>query len=188
MGRKTHSHVTRNTKPKSLIGMAIENTLSNSPAEHFYVEPVIEQSQTFNKVISHVSDCIEDPEVFKATRSVEAFCDLLEDVVDRFENNCAVIHHADLEICDLLHEAELLPSFSAKDGYKFYNKVRTARLKRRTAKTENVILTPVYNFAKTNGFAVNDIRKLKDQCAKANSDILNAHYVYRIQDNENPID
>lgn len=186
MGRKTHSANTRNTKPKSLIGQAIENTLSNT-ARYMPIaaQPPVPPS---SKVIGHMNDCIDDPNIFKATSSVEAFCSLLEDVVDRFENNCAVIHHADLEICDLLHEAELLPPFSAKDGYKFYNKVRTARLKRRTAKTENVILTPVYNFAKTNGFAVNDIRKLKDQCAKANSDILNAHYVYRIQDNENPID
>ena len=186
MGRKTHSANTRNMKPKSLIGQAIENTLSNTAR---YM-PIAAQPPvtTSSKVIGHMNDCIDDPNIFRATSSVEAFCSLLEDVVRRFESNCDIVHNADLEICDLLHEAELLPSLSAKDGYKFYNKVRTARLKRRTAKTENAILAPVYNFVKTNGIAVNDIRKLKDQCAKSNLDVLNAHYVYRIQEDPYVVD
>ena len=191
MSRKTHNRSTRNTRPKSLIGKAIENTLSTSSDFYFSSPPTIKadlSTQIHVKTIEHANDCIEDPNVFKATNSVESFCNLLEDVAFRYNQNSNIIHQADLEICDLLHEAELLPSMNARDGYKLYSKLRAARIRRRTAKTENAILTPVYDFVAGNGYAVEDIKRLKEQCAKAHSDALNAHYVYRVQEDKHIVD
>ena len=71
---------------------------------------------------------------------------IFKDVVEKYEDNLAIIKRAEDELNDLYHEIELSNPKDMYKGYLVYNEIRNIRIRRRTAKEENELLKDMYDY------------------------------------------
>ena len=93
---------------------------------------------------------------------------IFKDVVEKYEDNLAIIKQAEDELNDLSHEIELSSPKDMYKGYLVYKEIREVRIRRRTAKEQNELLKDMYDyFISQNGQAFkNKIQSLQGNSVK----------------------
>lgn len=74
---------------------------------------------------------------------------IYQDVIKIYERNLEVIKETEEELNDLYHEAELSEPKDMYKGYLVYKAIRDTRIRRRTAKEENELLSDMYDYLKS---------------------------------------
>lgn len=74
---------------------------------------------------------------------------IYQDVIRNYERNIEIIKQTEEELNDLYHEAELSSPKDMYKGYLVYKAIRDARIRRRTAKEENELLSDMYDYLKS---------------------------------------
>lgn len=74
---------------------------------------------------------------------------IYQDVIRNYERNIEIIKQAEDELNDLYHEAELSEPKDMYKGYLIYKAIRDTRIRRRTAKEENELLSDMYDYLKS---------------------------------------
>jgi hypothetical protein len=74
---------------------------------------------------------------------------IYQDVIKNYERNLEIIKQTEEELNDLYHEAELSSPKDMYKGYLVYKAIRETRIRRRTAKEENELLSDMYDYLKS---------------------------------------
>lgn len=74
---------------------------------------------------------------------------IYQNVVQNYERNLEIIKQTEEELNDLYHEAELSSPKDMYKGYLVYKAIRDTRIRRRTAKEENELLSDMYDYLKS---------------------------------------
>lgn len=74
---------------------------------------------------------------------------IYQEVIRNFERNLEIIKQTEEELNDLYHEAELSSPKDMYKGYLVYKAIRDTRIRRRTAKEENELLSDMYDYLKS---------------------------------------
>ena len=74
---------------------------------------------------------------------------IFQNVVKEYEHNLEIIKQSEEELNDLYHEAELSSPKDMYKGYLVYKAIRDTRIRRRTAKEENELLSDMYDYLKS---------------------------------------
>lgn len=74
---------------------------------------------------------------------------IYQNVVQNYERNLEIIKQTEDELNDLYHEAELSSPKDMYKGYLVYKAIRDTRIRRRTAKEENELLSDMYDYLKS---------------------------------------
>lgn len=74
---------------------------------------------------------------------------IYQDVIRNYERNLEIIKQTEEELNDLYHEAELSEPKDMYKGYLVYKAIRDTRIRRRTAKEENELLSDMYDYLKS---------------------------------------
>lgn len=74
---------------------------------------------------------------------------IYQNVVQNYERNLEIIKQTEEELNDLYHEAELSSPKDMYKGYLMYKAIRDTRIRRRTAKEENELLSDMYDYLKS---------------------------------------
>ena len=74
---------------------------------------------------------------------------IYQDVIKNYERNLEIIKETEEELNDLYHEAELSEPKDMYKGYLVYKAIRDTRIRRRTAKEENELLSDMYDYLKS---------------------------------------
>ena len=74
---------------------------------------------------------------------------IFQNVVKEYEHNLEIIKQSEEELNDLYHEAELSNPKDMYKGYLVYKAIRDTRIRRRTAKEENELLSDMYDYLKS---------------------------------------
>jgi hypothetical protein len=74
---------------------------------------------------------------------------IYQDVIKNYERNLEIIKQTEDELNDLYHEAELSSPKDMYKGYLVYKAIRDTRIRRRTAKEENELLSDMYDYLKS---------------------------------------
>lgn len=74
---------------------------------------------------------------------------IYQDVIRNYERNLEIIKQTEEELNDLYHEAELSSPKDMYKGYLVYKAIRDTRIRRRTAKEENELLSDMYDYLKS---------------------------------------
>jgi hypothetical protein len=74
---------------------------------------------------------------------------IYQDVIKNYERNLEIIKQTEEELNDLYHEAELSSPKDMYKGYLVYKAIRDTRIRRRTAKEENELLSDMYDYLKS---------------------------------------
>lgn len=74
---------------------------------------------------------------------------IYQDVIRNYERNLEIIKQTEDELNDLYHEAELSSPKDMYKGYLVYKAIRDTRIRRRTAKEENELLSDMYDYLKS---------------------------------------
>ena len=74
---------------------------------------------------------------------------IYQDVIKNYERNLEIIKETEEELNDLYHEAELSEPKDMYKGYLVYKAIRYTRIRRRTAKEENELLSDMYDYLKS---------------------------------------
>lgn len=74
---------------------------------------------------------------------------IYQDVIKIYERNLEIIKETEEELNDLYHEAELSEPKDMYKGYLVYKAIRDTRIRRRTAKEENELLSDMYDYLKS---------------------------------------
>lgn len=74
---------------------------------------------------------------------------IYQNVIQIYERNLEIIKETEAELNDLYHEAELSEPKDMYKGYLVYKAIRDTRIRRRTAKEENELLSDMYDYLKS---------------------------------------
>ena len=74
---------------------------------------------------------------------------IYQNVIQTYERNLEIIKETEEELNDLYHEAELSSPKDMYKGYLVYKAIRETRIRRRTAKEENELLSDMYDYLKS---------------------------------------
>lgn len=74
---------------------------------------------------------------------------IYQNVIQTYERNIDIIKQSEEELNDLYHEAELSSPKDMYKGYLVYKAIRETRIRRRTAKEENELLSDMYDYLKS---------------------------------------
>ena len=74
---------------------------------------------------------------------------IYQEVIKNYERNIEIIKQTEEELNDLYHEAELSSPKDMYKGYLVYKAIRDTRIRRRTAKEENELLSDMYDYLKS---------------------------------------
>lgn len=74
---------------------------------------------------------------------------IYQNVIQNYERNVEIIKQSEDELNDLYHEAELSSPKDMYKGYLVYKAIRDTRIRRRTAKEENELLSDMYDYLKS---------------------------------------
>lgn len=74
---------------------------------------------------------------------------IYQNVIQTYERNLEIIKQTEEELNDLYHEAELSSPKDMYKGYLVYKAIRETRIRRRTAKEENELLSDMYDYLKS---------------------------------------
>jgi hypothetical protein len=74
---------------------------------------------------------------------------IYQNVIQTYERNIEIIKQSEEELNDLYHEAELSSPKDMYKGYLVYKAIRETRIRRRTAKEENELLSDMYDYLKS---------------------------------------
>lgn len=74
---------------------------------------------------------------------------IYQNVIQNYERNVEIIKQTEDELNDLYHEAELSSPKDMYKGYLVYKAIRDTRIRRRTAKEENELLSDMYDYLKS---------------------------------------
>lgn len=74
---------------------------------------------------------------------------IYQNIVQNYERNLEIIKQTEEELNDLYHEAELSSPKDMYKGYLVYKAIRDTRIRRRTAKEENELLSDMYDYLKS---------------------------------------
>ena len=74
---------------------------------------------------------------------------IYQNVIQIYERNIEIIKQSEEELNDLYHEAELSSPKDMYKGYLVYKAIRDTRIRRRTAKEENELLSDMYDYLKS---------------------------------------
>lgn len=74
---------------------------------------------------------------------------IYQNVIQNYERNVEIIKQSEEELNDLYHEAELSSPKDMYKGYLVYKAIRDTRIRRRTAKEENELLSDMYDYLKS---------------------------------------
>ena len=74
---------------------------------------------------------------------------IYQNVINNYERNLEIIKETEDELNDLYHEAELSSPKDMYKGYLVYKAIRETRIRRRTAKEENELLSDMYDYLKS---------------------------------------
>ena len=74
---------------------------------------------------------------------------IYQNVIQSYERNLEIIKQTEEELNDLYHEAELSSPKDMYKGYLVYKAIRDTRIRRRTAKEENELLSDMYDYLKS---------------------------------------
>ena len=74
---------------------------------------------------------------------------IYQNVINNYERNIEIIKQSEEELNDLYHEAELSSPKDMYKGYLVYKAIRETRIRRRTAKEENELLSDMYDYLKS---------------------------------------
>ena len=74
---------------------------------------------------------------------------IYQNVINTYERNLEIIKQTEEELNDLYHEAELSSPKDMYKGYLVYKAIRDTRIRRRTAKEENELLSDMYDYLKS---------------------------------------
>lgn len=74
---------------------------------------------------------------------------IYQNVIQTYERNIEIIKQSEEELNDLYHEAELSSPKDMYKGYLVYKAIRETRIRRRTAKEENELLSDMYDYLRS---------------------------------------
>ena len=74
---------------------------------------------------------------------------IYQNVINNYERNLEIIKQTEDELNDLYHEAELSSPKDMYKGYLVYKSIHETRIRRRTAKEENELLSDMYDYLKS---------------------------------------
>lgn len=169
MGRVTHSKATRSVpKQKDLNIKTIVNSFKDIKAN---IEP--------SRTIEHINTTVEIDSIPEIYKTLSDFSTLSLKVVKWYDDNELIIKNSDMLTCDMLHEFELGAPKDLGRAYKCYKKLRESRQLRRRAKVENKMLTPLYEYIKTNPTLPKELMNLNSKCAGIQYDINHSAYYFK---------
>ena len=105
-----------------------------------------------------------------------AFC---REVKMRYEGNAREAEDKEAQLQDLEHYAELYKDLDIQRGFALYAKIRDTRRARRSLKSENELLYPVYAWILANEDALNGMAGVLGSVRKAEEAINSRKYMTR---------
>ena len=176
MGRITHSKRTQNPHLPSELKIKTSNTILNSLSE---LSQVRDQFQDLPQYIGHIDIQYNSESISKIYNALSEFSKLSQKITNWYDENEIIIKNQDQLTNDMLHEIELSRPKDLYRAYKCYKTLKESRQLRRKAKTENKMLSPLYNYIKLNPTLPNDLRSINEKCAGIQYDMSHAQYSFK---------
>ena len=131
-------------KDKRLTPKQIDRLLANNPnkiviEQHSKQEPPPSAAMIFK-------GSNKDYDSLRAVEQVKTFCTFIKDVISRYEENQRLQEEAETMEMDLEHAIELADKLTEKEKKTLYQKLTEVLQARRACKSENEILSPLYNY------------------------------------------
>ena len=112
-------------------------------------------------------------------KNLTDFLSFLRAVKTRYEGNARETEEKEAQLQDLEHFIELHSDLDCKGGYREYKRIRDVRRKRRSLKSENELLYPLYEWINGNENALNTLTETLGKVRKTAEVIGSRKYMAR---------
>ena len=120
----------------------------------------------------------KDYDTLDSVRQIRTFCNFVKDLIARYEENERQQAEAETMEMDIKHCMELVPKLTEKQKKILYTKLTEVLQLRRACKSENEILSPLYNYFKDK-VLLNKLTQLQGSVSTTKEIVSNKAYSCR---------